>query len=208
MSSELRPTAPLSAVGFPSPPNHKVALTAHQRRALGAILVIAAGLRLAHWWAVRDLPFVASLAVDSAEYDRWALAIAHGDWLGSTVFFQAPLYPYLLAVIYRFVGHSLDAVYLTQIAAAVGGYAALFAASRRLLNPRAALCAVALAAVYGPFVFYDVQLLKESLAVSVTCVLLWALAVGRSEAEALRPWFLAGLLLGVLALLRENALVV
>jgi tetratricopeptide (TPR) repeat protein len=169
-----------------------------RRPLLLVILGVALLVRMAHWAAVRGAPFFAQLAMDSQEYDRWAQGIAGGDWLGSQVFFQAPLYPYLLAAVYALVGHSLDAVYLLQIAAAVAGVWALFRAGRALGDERAGLVAAALAAVYGPFLFYDVQLLKESLAVTAVCFLLWALAA--------RWWLAAGVLLGVLALLRENAL--
>ena len=164
------------------------------------LLVLTAALlvRLAHWWVVRDEPFFAWLAMDSQEYDRWAQGIAAGDWLGSQVFFQAPLYPYLLAILYKLFGHRLDAVYLAQIALAVAGIWALYRAGREMGGERVGLAAAGLAAFYGPFVFHDVHLLKESLAVSVTCFLLWALSR--------RQWLAAGLLLGVLALLRENAL--
>ncbi|HEY3568401.1 MAG TPA: hypothetical protein VGP73_10755, partial [Thermoanaerobaculia bacterium] len=61
------------------------------RPLLLAILALALALRLAHLWAVRGQPFFASLVMDSQEYDRWARGIAAGDWLGSGVFFQAPL---------------------------------------------------------------------------------------------------------------------
>jgi Flp pilus assembly protein TadD len=169
-----------------------------RRSVLLAILAVAFLVRLAHWAAVRGQPFFGQLAMDSQEYDRWAQAIAGGDWLGSQVFFQAPLYPYLLALVYTLFGRSLDAIYLIQIAAAVAGVWALWRAGRALGNEPAGLVAAALAAVYGPFLFYDVQLLKESPAVTVTCFLLWALAA--------RRWLAAGVLLGVLALLRENAL--
>ena len=169
-----------------------------RRPVLLAILAVALLVRLAHWWAVRGQPFFGQLAMDSQEYDRWAQAIAGGDWLGSQVFFQAPLYPYLLAFVYTLLGRSLDAVYLLQIAAAVAGVWALWRAGRALGDEPAGLAAAALAAVYAPFLFYDVQLLKESPAVTVTCFLLWALAA--------RRWLAAGVLLGVLALLRENAL--
>lgn len=182
---------------------------------LVVILGLALALRLAHWAAVRSAPFVAQLVVDSWEYDRWARQIAAGDWLGHGVFFQAPLYPYLLAVLYRVAGHSLDAVYLAQIALAVAGCFALYRAGRAMAGERAALAAAALAAIYGPFLFYDVQLLKESLAVTVACFLLWALGAAWAPATAgAEPratgwrWLLAGALLGVLALLRENALLV
>ncbi len=177
------------------------------RPLLLAILALALLLRLAHLWAVRDQPFFASLVMDSQEYDRWAAGIAAGDWLGSGVFFQAPLYPYILAAVYALLGHRLALVYLLQIALAVAGCWALYRAGREMGGEGTGLGAALLAAVYGPFLFYDAQLLKESLAVTVTGFLLWALAAARTRPR-LRRWLGAGLLLGVLALLRENALLV
>ena len=176
-----------------------------RRALLIAILALAFLLRLAHFHAVRDEPFFAWLAMDSQEYDRWAQEIAAGDWLGSRVFFQAPLYPYLLAVLYAVLGHRIVFGYLAQILLAAAGCWALYRAGREMENERTGLAAALLAAVYGPFVFYDVQILKESLAVTVTGFLLWALAAARSRPGGGR-WLGAGLLLGVLALLRENAL--
>jgi tetratricopeptide (TPR) repeat protein len=169
------------------------------RRLLLLLLTAALLVRLAHWWAVRDEPFFAWLAMDSQEYDRWAQGVAAGDWLGSQVFFQAPLYPYALGALYAVFGHHLAAVYLAQILLAVAGIWALSRAGREMGGERVGLAAAALAAFYGPFVFHDVQLLKESAAAAVTCFLLWMLATRRH-------WLAAGLLLGILALLRENAL--
>src|SRR6185436_4717438 len=60
-----------------------VSTPARSRRILLAILAVALAFRLAHWWAVRDEPFFAQLAMDSQEYDRWAGEIAGGDWLGA-----------------------------------------------------------------------------------------------------------------------------
>jgi tetratricopeptide (TPR) repeat protein len=198
---------------------------------IAVILALALVLRLAHWAAVRRAPFIGQLAMDSWEYDRWAREIAAGDWLGHGrgVFFQAPLYPYLLAILFALVGPSLDAAYLAQIALSVAGCYALYRAGWAMAGERVGLAAAALAAVYGPFVFYDVQLLKESLAVTVVCFLLWALAWARglpgspapgmssitapSPGQTAAPaavgrWLLAGILLGILTLLRENALLV
>jgi len=175
------------------------------RRILFAILALALVLRLAHLWAVRDQPFFSSLAMDSQEYDRWAQGIADGDWLGSRVFFQAPLYPYLLAAAYTVLGHRPALVYLLQILLAVAGCWALYRAGREMADARTGLGAALLAAVYGPFLFYDAQLLKESLAVTATSFLLWTLAAARSR-PGVKAWIGAGALLGILALLRENAL--
>lgn len=177
-----------------------------RRGPLALLLAVAAILRLAHWAAVRDEPFFARLAMDSQEYERWARTIAAGDWLGSEPFFQAPLYPYLLALVYR-AGGGLDAIYLLQIAVAVAGLWALARAARELGEERLALTATALGAVYLPFLFYDVQVLKESLAVALASFLLWALLAARRTGSS-RLFLVAGATGGALALLRENFLLV
>lgn len=181
-------------------------------RWLVLILALALAARLAHLAAVHDAPFVADLVMDSQEYDRWAREIAAGDWIGSEIFFQAPLYPYTLAVIYAVTGGGPLLVYLIQILCAVLGCWALYRAGR-LLDPRdgehgeqIGLGAALLAALYAPFVFYDVQLLKESFAVSLVCFLLWTVLAARRKSSGFGLWALSGALLGVLILMRENAM--
>jgi 4-amino-4-deoxy-L-arabinose transferase-like glycosyltransferase len=235
-----RPALPIGRVSRLSRPPHvqggrHAAFPGGLSWQIAAVLGAALALRLAHWAAVRRAPFIAELAMDSQEYDRWAREIAGGDWLGHGVFFQAPLYPYVLGLLYKVCGRSLDAAYLVQIAGGVAGCYALYRSGRAMVSERAGLAAAALAAVYGPCIFYDVQLLKESLAVTVVCFLLWALAPEERPSAPAAPaalppsagsaggpgdpggpggpggwrrWLLAGLLLGVLALLRENALLV
>jgi tetratricopeptide (TPR) repeat protein len=177
------------------------------RKPLALVLSATAAVRLAHLFAVRDAPFVAQLALDSQEYDRWARAIAAGDWLGSAPFFQAPLYPYLVAVVYRFFSAAPMAVYLLQTAVSVLGCWALVRAGEKLAGPRLGLAAGVLFALYTPFWFYDVQLMKESFAVSAVCLLLLLLVKARSS-ESQRIWFGVGLVCALLALLRENMLLV
>lgn len=171
------------------------------------ILLLALVLRLAHWLDVREDPFFAHLVMDSEEYDRWATEIAEGNWLGSEVFFQAPLYPYFLAIVYTFFGHSLDAVYLMQIFISLLGIYALYRAGKKLAGGKAGLIAAALSAFYGVYLFYDVQLLKESLAVTLMCLLLWILVEAR-EGRGLALWIWAGVICGLLSLLRENMLLI
>lgn len=171
------------------------------------ILAVAGLLRAGHWLAVRPQPFFAQLVMDSWEYDSWAGRIVKGDWLGRELFFQPPLYPYLLALTYKIWGHSYAAVYLLQILFSLAGIYALFRAGRLLLGEHYGLAAAGLAALYGVFIFYDVQILKESPAVVLVCFLLWALASAREGGRA-STWFKAGLSAGLIALLRENMLLV
>lgn len=171
--------------------------------------VVGAGvlLRLVHLAFVINQPFVSRLAMDSLEYDRWAMTLVGGAWRPEEPFFQAPLYPYLLAALYRLFGHHLVVIYGAQILAAGAGLWALGKAGARLGGPTLGLAAAAAGALYAPFLFYDVQLLKESLAVTTVCFLLWRWLMA-NECPTARNWAGVGALAGVLTLLRENALLV
>lgn len=177
----------------------------HHLASVQLVLLLACLLRLLHWLAVRVTPLFSHPVLDSQEYDRWAREIVGGNVWGSETFFQAPLYPYFVGGIYRLFGFSLDAVYLVQIGFAVAGCWALYRAGSRLLDADLGIAAAFLLAVNPVVIFYDVQLLKTSLAVTVTAFLLWALAVAWTGHRA-APWLVVGLLFGVLSLLRENSL--
>ena len=47
--------------------------------------------------------------IDEASYEAWALELAGGDWLGDEIFFQEPLYPYWLGVVYGLGGPEVEA---------------------------------------------------------------------------------------------------
>ncbi len=182
-------------------------LKRHKKWLLLFVIVLALVLRMSYWLEVREEPFVAHLIMDSEEYDQWAMKIAGGEWFGSEVFFQAPLYPYLLGLIYWIFGRHLDIVYLFQIIIAAGGCYALYRAGKKLAGEKSGLIAAFLGATYNVFIFYDVQILKESLAVSVASFLLWVLIEARVK-DKYRLWMLAGVLSGMLILLRENMMLV
>ena len=60
------------------------------------IFAVALAVRLIHIWQIKPSPFFDILLGDANGYDQWAQRLAAGDWIGSDVFYQAPLYPYFL----------------------------------------------------------------------------------------------------------------
>lgn len=58
-----------------------------------AVFATALVVRLIYLWQIRDSVYLSVLIGDARVYDAWARQIAAGDWLGSDVFYQAPLYP-------------------------------------------------------------------------------------------------------------------
>ena len=77
-------------------------------------------------WTVRSLhifslslsPIFSYKIGDAAKYDLWAKSLAAGNWIGEGVFYQAPLYPYFLGLVYSVFGH--DPFTVRQVQACLG----------------------------------------------------------------------------------------
>lgn len=154
-------------------------------------------------------PNSAHVVIDEASYDRWARAIAAGDWLGKDVFFQEPLYPYALGSLYALVGPSLLAARVAQCALWAVAIVIVGLLGKRLFG-RAAGCVAAVAlALYGPGLLFPALLLKENLFLPVIAALALAIVVSRplAGARAAVAWVAIGALAGIGALLRGNVLV-
>lgn len=171
-----------------------------------AIFAVALVVRLAHLWAIREAPAFDVLMGDAAAYDAWARRLSAGDWVGTDVFYQAPLYPYFLAVVYALAGRDLLVIRIVQ--ALVGATAAvlLAAAGTRLFSRRVGLVAGFGLALYAPAIFFDGLLQKSVLDVFFVCLMLWVASRLVDHPQQGRLWLALGLTMGALSLTRENAL--
>jgi tetratricopeptide (TPR) repeat protein/4-amino-4-deoxy-L-arabinose transferase-like glycosyltransferase len=180
-----------------------------------ATFFLALILRIFHLWQIRRAPFFAVLMGDSRGYDLWAQRIAGGDWLGTDVFYQAPLYPYFLGTIYALAGRDLLIVRLAQAIVGSTSCVLLGLAARRLWSRQAGLAAGLMLALYAPAIFFDGLIQKTVLDVFFVCFTLWLMSamLGGDANEAARAsdskwtWLSLGLAMGGLALTRENAMV-
>jgi tetratricopeptide (TPR) repeat protein len=205
-----------------------LAAPAADRRAWFALAIFGVALlvRLVHVWQIRRSPFFALLMGDSRGYDEWARRIAAGEWLGREVFYQAPLYPYMLGVIYAAAGPHLLLVRFVQAVVGSASCALLALAAARWFSRRAGIAAGLMLALYAPAIFFDALLQKSVLDVFFVCLALWLMSRSEETAETSQhagknvsqrsqrsqrsPRFLSvalGLTMGGLALTRENALV-
>ena len=186
------------------------------------IFAVALTLRLIHVWQIRSSPFFDVLMGDASGYDQWAQRLAAGDWVGSDVFYQAPLYPYFLGVIYAVFGHDLLVVRILQALIGSASCALLGLAGARLFSKPVGLIAGLALALWAPAIFFDGLLQKSVLDVFFVCLMLWLLALlvyppegghHRNTPEHVvsgfsrMTWLALGVTMGALALTRENALV-
>lgn len=194
------------------------------------VFAIAFAIRLVHIWQITPSPFFDVLLGDARGYDEWARRLAGGDWIGTEVFYQAPLYPYFLGLLYKIFGHDLLIVRICQAAIGSASCALLALAGERLFagsaqsperSRRVGLIAGLALALYAPAIFFDALLQKSVLDMFFVCLSIWLIALRLATPAADGPrgslrasphssrvlWLALGLAMGGLALTRENALV-
>ena len=201
--------------------------------ALGAVLVVAVGVRAINIWQTSRLP-IATYQFQWPESDMtanvaWSDRILDGDvltrrganpftswmrdiapketwerWWGGAVYYQAPLYAYALAAI-RLAGDGFGRIAGVQALLGVLNVALVFLLARRLFDFPAAIIAALIAAVYGPFLLHETLLLRDLVGITTSLLVVWALVRCADGAPAGR-WFGAGLLLALAILARETTL--
>jgi len=209
-------------------------LSVNIRRLLFAILALAFGVRLLHLWAISETAFLQfPLVIDQSDmyaFWQWAQRILDGDWLGrdtyhpnfewrqqiapletwyrwwggKEIFHQAPLYPYLLASLLS-LRDSLTFVTLAQLLLGSLQPLILFFLARRFFDDRVALIAATLAALYGPFIFYQGIVLRDWLPPVLEPLILLSVLRAKEKGHA-GAWLSAGVVMGLGILAKETAL--
>lgn len=170
-----------------------------------AIVLTAFAIRWTFIAQARSVVFFQHPVVDARAYWDWAGRIAGGDWLGSGVFYQAPLYPYFLALVRRSITDDAIGVRLVQAALGALGCGLLFLAGCRFVSRPVGIIAAGMLTLFAPAVFFDGLIQKAVLDAFLMTALLLALACAAAQPSAMR-WCALGAILGLLALTRENAL--
>ncbi len=174
---------------------------------LGGLWAVALAVRLVYLYEVSDSPLWLVLMGDARSYDTWAHTLTDGDWLGHDVFYQAPLYPYFMGLVYTAFGDGPWALRVVQCVLGATGCVLLALAGTRLVTRRVGLTAGLLLAIYPPAIFFDGLIQKTTLTSVLLCGLLAVAAKLVSRPGSLWRWGLMGVMAGLLALVRENALV-
>ena len=173
---------------------------------LAGCVGLALSVRLLHTYHTASVPFVRHLIGDAAGYYAWAADIVSGDVIGREAFYQAPLYPYLLALGMAIFGEGVGPIRLVQALGGVVAVCTLYGATVWSFNGRVGVVAGVMLGLYGPAIFFDGIIQKTSLGCVLLCALLWGLAWGDRGRRAVACGAV-GLVVGLLVLTRENAMV-
>ncbi len=180
------------------------------------VLLLGLVLRGAYLGELVHTPDFAVPLADAAFHDYWARALATGNWappegnadprIPATPYLRPPGYPYFLALVYLLAGPgNYVAVRIVQMSLGLVSAVLAYRLGRKLLGRGAGLLAALFLCTHWAFLYYEGELQEPCL-----LVLLGLLMVLAFQAWAARPapWraVLAGLLLGVFALVRANIL--
>jgi len=175
-------------------------------RDVAIVMAVALAVRLAYFFLNSHRnPAFDYLIMDSMHIDRWARSIAAGD-AGPAVYFRGPLYPYLLALIYKFTGGSISAAVMCNHVMGTVTCGVMVLLARQYFGRAVALTAGLVAALYWPFIYFEGELLVEPLFVLLVVLSLWRLARALAAPGVVRL-LAAGVSLGMAALARPTLLI-
>ena len=176
-----------------------------------AIFLLALVLRLIYLAEILDQPIITILLGDAESYDAWAREILQKGWIGERTFYQAPFYPYFLALIYTLGSQDFILVRLVQLIVGAISCVLLARAGSYFFERKSGLLAGALLALYPPALFFDLLIQKAVLGMFFMCALLYLMgkAAHGQELDKVQPgvWLLMGFVLACFGLVRENALI-
>ena len=172
------------------------ALAGGELKFIATVFVIALALRLTYFWLNRSSnPLFYHLILDALFHHEWALEINSGNFWGDEVFFRAPLYPYLVAFVYKITNNSIGAAIFIQHVLGAFSTVLVYVLTRFFFAPAVALVAGLFAALYWPFIFFEGELLIVTLVVALDLVLLICLTLAiRSQRRGY--FILAGIFCG------------
>jgi len=176
----------------------------HTHVLLGIILIASAIIGIASVVQFAKSPFFELPIIDEEAYVTWGADIASGNVLGDRIFYQDPLYPYTLGALFALFGKSFVAVRLFQVLIGVASVAVVFWTAKRIMGDKPALAAAGIMTAYRGLYFFEILLLKATMVIffsAVSCALgVWA----SEKPEKKSRFFLVGLSLALLTLLRGN----
>lgn len=175
---------------------------------LVALIVAAAlAIRIVYVFQLQSSPYFSHHQLDARYHVEWAKAFAEGrerEFL-PTAYFRAPLYPWFLGTVYSIFGVSDLVPRLIQAGIGALSCGLLFILGRMVFGRIVGAIAGFAAAGYWVLVYFDGELLMESLYIfQLLLLLIFLVLSGRRQCAWL--WGLSGVLLGLAAITRPNVL--
>jgi tetratricopeptide (TPR) repeat protein len=152
-----------------------------------SVIALAIVLRVVYLWQYSSSPlFNVPIGPDIQEYDIWAREIIANGLIWSKLHIHAPAYPIFLAFLYKISSFSLLFVRSVQLGLGILGILLCawtvrrFARSESAAGNTVSLLFMAFALLYPPLIYYNSELISESLMLPLLCLTITLLYWGES----------------------------
>jgi len=171
------------------------------------LFLVSAAIHAVYLIQLSDHPAFLKPLNDSRLYHVMAVQIAASEFHSADPYFQAPFFPYVLALIYGVFGPNVLAarVILCLLGSATPVFVYLLA--RAMAGSRAAIIAGAMAACWGPLIFFNAELLPAGLATMIGAAFL-VVMMHALHTRSLGFWLASGALAGLAAITVTSFLLV
>jgi 4-amino-4-deoxy-L-arabinose transferase-like glycosyltransferase len=168
-----------------------------------AVFLLAVSVRGAYLYEGSDNPTFRTPVVDSLTYDQLARGLVKGAPMEKTFFWQQFFYPLFLSVVYFFSNSSIVCARLVQVFLGAVTCVLTYRLGERIFSRSAGVIAGCIAAVYGPLVFFECELLAAGWATFWAAVLI-LLFLKTAEKKSVLLCFLLGLCGALSVVTRPN----
>ncbi|MBU1168341.1 MAG: glycosyltransferase family 39 protein [Proteobacteria bacterium] len=164
-----------------------------------SLLCLALVLRIMALLSLKNSVYFDYLLFDERIYHDWAMKIMDGTFVSQDVYEFAPLYAYLMALVYLLF--SPDVILVRVLNVMLGTGTCLFTglAGKELGGKKIGFLSFLVASCYGPFIFYSIVVLKTALSLFLFSLFIWQVFRVQN-----RPGRLKALALGITAGLMMN----
>jgi len=163
------------------------------------LFAVALVTRIIFLMEMVDNPFFIYPIVDAYNYHKIASNLVLGKELYPGPFFQPPLYPLFLGIIYSVSGISITWARLAQTILGIINIFLTYRLALNLFNRRMGLAAGFCMAVYGTMIFFESELLSPVLIIFLNLLLLCVLDGFLKRPSAVRA-LVCGVILGLSAI--------
>jgi 4-amino-4-deoxy-L-arabinose transferase-like glycosyltransferase len=201
--SSPRGTEPAVA-GNPSESSRRTAFLA-----AALIFSTALALRLTYLVLYARSPLFDAPGMDPGYHVDWALDIATRSFIGTEVYFRAPLYPYLLSAFFWIFGKSSSTfmiIHAVQLVVGAANCVLLYRLATRIYGLRVGLVAGLIASLYWIFIYFEGEFLFPVLLIFLLLTA-FSFLMDAVESRSLSHFFASGLFFGLFAITRPNILV-
>ncbi|MHC4476902.1 MAG: tetratricopeptide repeat protein [Planctomycetota bacterium] len=170
---------------------------------VAGVFLLALCVRGLYLYDSSDNPTFSAPVVDSASYDLMARDVVKGEGITREFFWQHFFYPVVLSIAYWLSGCSIVAAKVLQILLGSVTCVLICRLGERLFGRKAGIAAGVIAALYGPLIFFEAELLSAGWA-AFWAVVLMLLLLKAAEERNLRVCFVLGLCGGLSVITRPN----